>query len=241
MQARPLTIRLVRLAMAASLLAPCLLFAFAAWNSYRNLKALTDERLSRALDVQQEEAQKAFELVNLALSTVGDLVAGMSDADIRNDEARLHPQLQKLASQIPAIQSIWIYGKDGRALVSSWFHPPPERNLSDRDFFAAHVGGDVGTYYGQVYQSVFNAQPFFIVSRRLDRNGEFVGIIEASVLPSNFFRFFATLAYGAGQQYALIRNDGLILARYPVVPPGAADRFGENTAISHHDREIADR
>ena len=125
MQARSLTIRLVRLAMAASLLAPCLLFGFASWNSYRNLKALTDERLSRSLDVEQEEAQKSFELVNLALSTASDLVAGMSDADIRSDEGRIHSQLKKLVAQIPAIQSIWVYGKDGRPLVSSWIHPPP--------------------------------------------------------------------------------------------------------------------
>ena len=79
----------------------------------------TDERLSRSLDVEQEEAQKSFELVDLALSTASDLVAGMSDADIRSDEGRIHSQLKKLVAQIPAIQSIWIYGKDGRPLVSS--------------------------------------------------------------------------------------------------------------------------
>jgi two-component system NtrC family sensor kinase len=88
MQARALTTRLVRLAMAASLLVPCLLFAFAAWNSYRNLRALTDERLARSLDVQEEEAQKTFQLVDLVLSNVNDLVAGMSDADIRSNQSR---------------------------------------------------------------------------------------------------------------------------------------------------------
>ena len=165
MQARALTIRLVRLAMAASLLAPCLLFAFASWNSYRNLKALTDERLARSLDVQQEEAQKAFELVNLALSTASDLVAGMSEAHIRADESQLYLQFKRLTSQIPALQSIWICGTDGRALVSSWVPPPPDQNFSDWAFFAAHVQNNIGTYYGQVYQSQFNAQPFFTVSR----------------------------------------------------------------------------
>ncbi len=69
------------------------------------------------------------------------------------------------------------------------------------------------------------------MSRRLERNGQFIGVIEASVLPSNFFRFFATLAYGGGQQYALIRNDGFILARYPVAPPGASNHLGENTGF----------
>jgi len=88
MQARALTIRLVRLAMAASLIVPRLLFAFASWNSYRNLKALTDERLTRSLEVQQEETQKTFQLVDLALNTTSDLVAGMSDSDIRKKPDR---------------------------------------------------------------------------------------------------------------------------------------------------------
>ena len=170
MQARTLTIRLVRTAMAASLLVPCALFAFASWNSYGTLTALTDERLARSLDVQQEEAQKTFQLVDLALNATGDLVAGMSDADIRGDESRLHRLLLKLAAQIPAVQSIWIYGEDGRALVSSWVEPAPDQSFANRDFFQAHVNGDIGVYYGQVYESRFSAQPFFTVSRRLVRD-----------------------------------------------------------------------
>jgi two-component system, NtrC family, sensor kinase len=231
MQARALTIRLVRLAMAASLLVPCLLFGFASWNSYRNLAALTDERLARSLDVQQEEARKTFELVDLALTAATDLVAGMSDADISASKDRLHPLLQKLAGQIPVIQSVWIYGTDGRALLSSWAQPVPDQNFSDWDFFSACANGYTGTYYGRVHESRFNAQPFFTVSRRLVHDGEFIGVLEISVLPSNFFRFFATLAYAEGQQFALIRDDGVILARYPAIPPGAPDRLDEQTGF----------
>jgi hypothetical protein len=61
MQSRALMIRLVRLAMAASLLAPLVLFVSASWNSYRNIWSLTDERLVRSLDVQREQALKAFQ------------------------------------------------------------------------------------------------------------------------------------------------------------------------------------
>jgi signal transduction histidine kinase/CheY-like chemotaxis protein len=231
MQARTLTIRLVRAAMAASLLVPCALFAFASWNSYRTLTALTDERLARSLDVQQEEAQKTFQLVDLALSTADDLVAGMSDADIRGDERRLHGLLLKLTAQIPAIQSIWIYDKNGRPLVSSWLQPAPDQSFADHDFFQAHINGDAGTYYGRVYKSRFNAQPFFTVSRRLLRDGEFVGVLEISVLPSNFFRLFASLAYAEDQQFALIRDDGLILARYPLAPPGVIESLDEDSGF----------
>ena len=231
MQARTLTIRLVRVAMAASLLAPTMLFAFAAWNSYRNLAALTDERLARSLDVEQEEAQRTFQLVDLALNSVKDLVADMSADDIRRDEKHLHLLLQKLDAQIPLIQSIWIYDKEGRPLVSSWIEPAPRESFADRDFFRAHLGGDDGTYYGQVYELRFGAQPFFTVSQRLVHDGAFMGVLEISVLPSNFFHFFATLAYAEGQQFSLIRNDGLFLARYPMAPAGAPTRLDEHSGL----------
>ncbi len=227
MQARTLTIRLVRLAMAASLLAPALLFAFAAWNSYRNLAALTDERLTRSLDVQQEEAQRTFQLVGLALNSVKDLVADMSADDIRRDQTHLHQVLQKLDAQIPLIQSIWIYDTDGRPLVTSWAEPAPNASFADRDFIRAHDENDAGPYYGQVYESRFGAEPFFTVSERIVHDGTFIGILEISVLPSNFFHFFSTLAYTPGQQFSLIRNDGLFLARYPMAPPGAPIRLDE--------------
>ena len=231
MQARALTFRLVRLAMAASLILPFLLFAFASWTSYRSFQALTDERLARSLDVEQEEASKTFQLVALALDSVSDLVAGMSDLQIAQDQERIYPRLQKLVRAIPALQSIWIYGKDGGVLVSSWVYPPPKDNFFGRDFFLAHAKGDIETYYGQVYESIFGAQPFFTVSRRLTVDGQFVGVVEVSVLQSNFFRFYTTLAYSEGLQYALLRNDGVILARYPVAPQGATQKLDENTGF----------
>jgi signal transduction histidine kinase/CheY-like chemotaxis protein len=231
MQSRLLTIRLIRLAMAASLVLPCLLFAFASLASYHNIHALADERLLRSLDVQQEEATKTFELIDLTAINALDLVAGMSETDIRQNEERLHLQFKKYSDAVAVIQSIWIYGTDGRTLVTSRVRPPPPQSFADRDFYQVHVHADVGTYYGQVYTSSFNGEPFFTVSKRLARGDEFIGVLEVSVLPSNFFRFFSALAYTQGLQYALVRQDGLFLARYPVVPQGAPDRLSARTGF----------
>jgi two-component system, NtrC family, sensor kinase len=231
MHNRSLTIRLIRLAMAASLVLPCLLFAFGAWTSYRNIDVLANERLVRSLDVEQEEATKTFELVNLTMSDVSELVAGMSGADIRDNEERLHLQFKKYADAVAVVQSIWIYGADGRTLVSSRVHPPPPQSFADRDFFQAHVKADIGTHYGQVYSSEYNGEPFFTVSRRLMRDDTFIGVLEVSVLPSNFFRFFSALAFTQGLQYALLREDGVFLARYPAAPAGTPDRLDKNTGF----------
>jgi two-component system NtrC family sensor kinase len=231
MQNRLLTIRLIQLAMAASLVLPALLFAFGAWTAYRNIDVLADERLVRSLDVEQEEATKAFQLVNLTMNDATDLVAGMSEADLRDNEERLHLQLKKYATAVSTVQSIWIYGADGRTLVSSRVHPPPPQSFTDRDFFQVHTQADVGIHYGQVYSSEYNGEPFFTVSKRLKRDDTFIGVLEVSVLPSNFFRFFSALAYTQGLQYALLREDGLFLARYPVAPAGSSDRLDKNTGF----------
>jgi two-component system, NtrC family, sensor kinase len=231
MQKRTLTIRLIQVAMIGSVVIPGSLFAYASWISYRNFKDLAEERLIRSLDVEQEQLLKAFQLVDLTLDNASELVSGMSDEDIRKDEERLHHQFKKLAGAVSVVQSIWIYDKEGRPLVSSWLHPPPSQSFSERDFFLAHVNSDIGTYYGQVYSSQFDAQSFFTASRRLTRDGAFTGVLEVSVLPSNFFRFFSSLAYTQGLQYALLRDDGIFLVRYPVAPAGAPDKLDERTGF----------
>ena len=231
MQARALTIRVLWLAMAASLLVPCLLFAFASWMSKKHIDELTSERLVRSIDLEQEEARTIFLLVNHALDDVSEIVAGMSASDIHGNERLLYDRLRKLVAEIPLAQSIWIYDANGDVLVSTTVQPPPSHNFADRDFIRAHADRDVGTYYGRVYQPLFGRQPFFTVSRRLSRDGSFDGVIEISIPPSNFFRFFSTMAYAKGLQYALIRQDGAILARYPTAPPGATDKLDERTGF----------
>jgi len=232
MQGRRVTVRLIRTAMAASLVLPLALFLFASWTAYERLQTTARERLVRSLDIEQEEAFKTFELVNLALTQVADLLTGMSPEEIAESEPTLHVRLERLSKAIRAVQSIWVYGTDGRPLVSSWAHPPPETSFSDRDFIQAHLAGPSQTYYGKVYASVLNAEPFFTVSRPLVLDGNVVGVIEASVLPSNFFQFFASLAYTQGVQYALLREDGTFLVRFPAVPAGAPDKLGETTGFA---------
>jgi two-component system NtrC family sensor kinase len=231
MQNRLQTVRLIRLAMAAALVLPCLLFGVGAWTTYNNIHVLADERLVRSLDVEQEEANKTFQLIDLVMSDASDLVANFSAADLRDNADRLHLQLKKYSINVPVIQSIWIYDTNGHTLVSSRIHPPPPNSFADRDFIKAHLGADVGIHYGQVYTSEFNGEPFFTVSKRLMRGDTFVGVLEVSVLPSNFFRFFSVLAFDHGLQYALLREDGFFLARYPLAPAGAPDRLAQSTGF----------
>ena len=75
-----------------------------------------------------------------------------------------------------------------------------------------------GVYIGGIHQSVSGGQPYFTFNRRaLTPSGKFIGVIEMSLLPSDFSRFYSHLLSGEGLQFALVRDDGVMLARYPPI------------------------
>src|SRR6185312_10646070 len=135
-QSRALTIRLIRLAMAAALVFPLALFLFASWSSYRTISALADERMTRSLDIEQEEAAKDFELIGLIMRRAAELVAGMDANGLRANEEHIHDGFADLTNAVAAVQSIAVYAPDGHVLATSASHPPPSESFADRDFIA---------------------------------------------------------------------------------------------------------
>src|ERR1700733_12169359 len=229
-RARATTVRLLQVLAAAALLLPVLLFAFASALSYRATYALADERIERSLDVLQEQALKVFQSMNLALDSIDELVAGLSEADIRSNEERLHTRLRQIQSTLPEVQSIWIFGPTGHPQVITRDYPAPyAEDFGALDYFVGPRDGR-GVYIGGIHQSVSGGQPYFTFSRaRQDASGKFVGVIEMSLLPGDFSRFYSHLLSGEGLQFALVRDDGVMLARYP---PIARDvRLGERSGF----------
>jgi signal transduction histidine kinase len=218
-QARATTIRLLQILAAAALILPLLSFAFASALSYRATYALADERIERSLDVLQEQALKVFHSMNLALDTGENMLAGLSDADIRTDEERFHVRLRQIQSSLPEVQSIWVFGPTGHPQVITRDYPAPyAEDYAALDYFAVPRDGPPGVYIGGIHQSVSGGQPYFTFNRaRHDAQGKFIGVIEMSLLPSDFSRFYSHLLSGEGLQFALVRDDGVMLARYPPI------------------------
>src|ERR1700752_2422310 len=110
---RESAIRLLRLMMVASLVLPALLFAYASGVGYRETHAVADERITRSLDVMQEQTLKVFETVDRTFAEVGEVVRGLSDDQIRASQATLHPRLDRIAGVMPQLQAIVLVGRDG--------------------------------------------------------------------------------------------------------------------------------
>ena len=200
----------------AALIVPLALFLFASWISYRQLQALTDERIARSLDVMQEQALKAFHSVTVAVYAIERLVDARSPAEVASDEPRLHKDLVAIKQTLPDIQSIWIFGPDGYPQVITRESPPPRLYYGDEDYFSVPRDHPDSLYVGHIHRSVSGGEPYFTLNRaRRDADGKFAGVIEMSLLPSDFSRFYRELTSSPGLGFSMVLEDGTILARFP--------------------------
>jgi two-component system NtrC family sensor kinase len=232
--------RLLRAVLVAALVLPVLLFGYASWLAYHNNETTTDRQIDQTRDVLTEHALKVFESVERSLAEINEMIRDADDAQITENEAQLHQRLKRISESSEQIKSLWIFDRQGHALVNSMTYPSAAIELSDRDYFAAHVERDVGTFIGQILRPrpPYGGAPFFGVSRRRPSpGGEFVGVVQASLLPDYFEGFYAKIGRDFGSYAALIRDDGTILARHPALNRDA--NIGPNAELSKRMRELS--
>jgi two-component system, NtrC family, sensor kinase len=214
------SLRMLQWMMAASLALPLALFAFASAVSWVSISETADREIERALDVAHEHALKVFETIDRSLSEIAEIIRGIPDAGISSREETLHLRLKQLADSLPQVKSTWIFDAKGRALVNSLVVPAPDIDFSDRDYFKAHIAGDIGTYIGEALKPrpPYQGAAFFGFSRRREsEDGSFAGVIHASVLPAYFEKFYARIGREPGSFFALGLTSGAVLARFPAV------------------------
>jgi len=212
------SLRLLRAILVAAVVLPLALFSYASWLSYRTNDAIADRQIDKSLDIVTEHALKVFESVERSIGEVNEVVRDLTDDQIRDREASLHNRLRRVTQGSEQIKSMWIFGRDGRTLVSSLVYPAPPTDLSDRDYFQALLDKDVGTFIGRVLspRPPYSGADFFSVSRRrTGSDGAFAGVLQASVLPDYFEGFYEKIGREPGSYAALVRADGAILARLP--------------------------
>jgi len=213
------SLRLLQWMMAASLALPIALFGFASAVSYISTRDTADREILRTLDVAHEHALKVFETIDRSLSEINEIIRGIPDAGIKSREETLHLRLKQLVDSLPQMKSVWIFDAHGHALVNSLVSPAPDIDFSDRDYFRAHLAQNIGTFIGEALtpRAPYQGAAFFGVSRRRQTDdGNFAGVIQASVFPEYFQNFYARISHDPGSFFALGLADGTVLARFPV-------------------------
>ena len=212
--------------LAATIVVPVLLFVGASWLAYGDTQRQYEERLSRTLDLLYVGARTTFETQQLVVGNVVGLIDDMNDSEIRQNEAKLHEQLQHLIRRLPQVEDVFIVDKEGRPLVAANVFPIPANvTAADRPYFIAHRDGNELRFVSETFRSRIKGNDIFQYSeRRQGADGGFDGIVLVAIPPAYFSKLFEQASGADNYTTSLVRADGELLARHPA-SPGSATRL----------------
>ena len=221
----PVALSSLQVLLAASIVVLAVLFVYASWLNYLTISNNADERIDQALDVVQEQVLKVFETIELTLGDTNDILADLSDDEIRAREESLHERLKRVADRLPQTGNILVIDKTGHLLVASSVFPVPRQlSFADREYFKAHAAGRIPPFVSGILEPRLISPLLFNISlRRPERDGQFNGIVAAAVLPDYFRGFYKEMSGGLANYFGLMREDGSVLvALSRVRRPGCA-------------------
>lgn len=203
--------------MAAAILVPLGLFAFAAWESYTQRFEEAEQLIRRTVEVLSEHATRVLETQALILDRVDERIRGMSWSEIAASED-LHRDLRMIDDKLDQVDTIWIIDGQAHGRASSAFFPAPASSyVPDRDYFVALRQKDAGLFIGQPYPGRSNPDRMFfnMAKRRSTADGSFDGVIVTSLQPDYFATFYRPFMASSHDSTSILRSDGAVLARGP--------------------------
>src|SRR5450830_1055414 len=134
--------------------------------------------------------------------------------------ARLHRLLVLRVQELQQLQGLAVFDQHGARIVSSLVHNEENFNAMTRSYFQFHLHhADAGPHIGVPFQASSSGEWVIPLSRRLnDANGQFAGVILATLSVSYFTEFYHTFDIGKQGAIALVLHEGIQLARQPTLP-----------------------
>jgi PAS domain-containing protein len=131
----------------------------------------------------------------------------------------IHTMLQSKLSALSYVGGINIFDADGTLINSSSVWPVPPVSVADRPYFTAFKSDPrlPDMLVEPVYSRITGVWTTVIARKMTGPHGEFLGAVGRGIEPTNFEKFFASVALGDDAAISMYHNDGTLLARYPHV------------------------
>ncbi|MDR5816604.1 response regulator [Caballeronia sp. LZ033] len=197
------------------------------WRSLAARRAQLDEMTTATSNLARAMAQHANDTFRQADVTLLGMVERVEEDGTGPEAlARLHRSLVSRVEQLPQLNGLFIYDKNGTWIVNSQPVLDQRFNNSDREYFEYHrTHTDQGTHIGVPVQSRSTGKWIVPVSRRIDApDGSFAGVALATINVTFFSSFYESLDLGEDGAAVLVLNSGAMVVRRPF-----EDRFvGKN-------------
>lgn len=181
-----------------------------AWQSEREAQANAKARAVNAAQTASAYARWLVEANLQVLQRVADTVASRPDVA---DPATIR-LLEQAVSALPGSVQVFVFDASG-ASVFGTDRTIKGASVADRDYFAS-VRAGAPWQIGALMTGRHTGRQQFPITRRLERDGRFVGAAVIYVPADLLARFWASMSLGPGSTVGLIRDDGWLVARFPV-------------------------
>ena len=183
-------------------------------NSERELEN-TVLLLTRHFDQQFEDSDTIAADVIARLRIPGIASPQAFRQSMSSSEA--HEILRSKAGVLSYLGDVSLYDADGDIINWSRPLPTPALNISERAYFKSFkFNPQSPPVQTEAVQNLLSSSLYTVIAHRLTgEDGVFLGVMTRRINPSNYVKFFASVAIGTSAAVSMLHADGTLLARYP--------------------------
>jgi PAS domain S-box-containing protein len=197
-------------------------------------RALADaeRELTNTALILAEQADRTFQSLDVVQTSVIERMQAMG-VDSSEDMARLmstpdvHQMLKDKISGLPHIDAVTLVDAEGRVINFSRYWPIPLIVVTDRNYFnVLKSNPSLTTFIGEPIRNRGSGTWTIVLARKItSADGRFLGMVLGGIELSYFETFFGNIALGKEGAISLLRNDGMLLARYPRAEGSIGTRY----------------
>jgi diguanylate cyclase (GGDEF)-like protein len=182
--------------------------------------------------VLAEQTARSVQSIDLVLIELQERIATLGAATSDELHRKLnspdtHHILKERLARLPQADVIALVDHNGQLVSSSRRWPPPDVNLSDRDFFQYFKANADKTLHvsSPVANRTTGAQTVFFSKPLNGDGGDFLGLVAVGVELTYFRHIYDSITSLRNQSFLFLRNDGTVLVRHPDVKDRAGQRM----------------
>ena len=194
------------------------LLATQLWMAWRAREVQLGEAAQASANLAQSVAQHAYDTIKETDTALVGLVERIEKDGVSGLElSRIHNLLVLRVGELPQLQGIFIYAKDGSWLVNSQKILLKNLNNSDREYFKYHKNNsDRIPFVGPPVRSKSTGDWIITVSRRINLpDGGFGGVALATINMKYFKIFYDKFSIGERGAIFIANGNGILLLRRP--------------------------
>ena len=182
-------------------------------------KKIELQNLALVISEQMDRSLQAVDLVqkNVLVQLNAEFISTPEEFAEKISRHETHVKLQSAISGLPHIDALTVISNGGQLLNYSRAWPVPPIDISDRAYYRAFTENSALEYLlSEPVQNRGSGTWTVYYARKVsNKEGRFLGLILGAVELRYFEALFERVSTHKSLSLALIRRDGLLLARYP--------------------------